>query len=271
MIKFKKKKLLILITTAFLAFFGFLSRVEAEYYDSGTLISENVLSGQYVNSIDYFGYDATVSASTTLKVQFSQNKTNWYDSSGTEDAWDTLSDGDHLATGDAIDLSSLNWDQPYFFYKVSLETTDSSSTPTLKEIRVHFDEGTAPSTSYLESGTLTSNNLLDGEEIEGTIIEFSYNASSVPSGATLKVQFSQDGSSWYNSSGDADGWDTCSEGEHTIKLTELGWSTPNFYYKMEFTSDGSDTPVLNEISLKASLITFKIKKGLKFKKGMKFK
>jgi len=32
----------------------------------------------------------------------------------------------------------------------------------------------------------------------------------------------------------------------------LGWSGDNFYYKMEFTSDGTDTPVLDEISVNFS-------------------
>jgi hypothetical protein len=39
-----------------------------------------------------------------------------------------------------------------------------------------------------------------------------------------------------------------SQGTNNISLSGLGWSGPNFYYHMEFTSDGGDTPVLDRIA-----------------------
>mgnify|MGYP000159062010 CR=1 FL=1 len=102
--------------------------------------------------------------------------------------------------------------------------------------------------SYHPTGTVTSVNLLSGETVK-SIDGFYYNASAIPSGTSLKVQFSQDNTNWYNSSGTADGWDTLSQGTDTIDLSGLGWSGPNFYYQMLFTSDGTDTPVLDEISV----------------------
>ena len=71
----------------------------------------------------------------------------------------------------------------------------------------------------------------------------------MPGGSSAKVSFSQDGTNWFNSSGTADGWDTMSEGEHTIDLSGLGWEGPNFYYKIEFSSDGSATPVLEWVKV----------------------
>jgi len=106
-------------------------------------------------------------------------------------------------------------------------------------------------TAYNPTGTLTSINLLSGETVK-SIDSFDYIASAIPSGTGLKVQFSQDNTNWYNSSGTADGWDTLSQGTHTIDLSGLGWSGPNFYYHMLFTSDGTDTPVLDEISVNFS-------------------
>ena len=103
-------------------------------------------------------------------------------------------------------------------------------------------------TVYDSPGTLISTNLLSGETVS-SIDSFGYNASAIPSGTGLKVQFSQDSTNWYNSAGTASGWDTLSPGTHTIDLSGLGWSGANFYYKMEFTSDGTDTPVLDEISI----------------------
>ena len=105
--------------------------------------------------------------------------------------------------------------------------------------------------AYNSPGTLTSVNLLSGETVI-SIDSFGYNASAIPSGTSLKVQFSQNGSNWYDSSGNAGQWDTMSQGSHSISLSGLGWSGANFYYKMEFTSDGTGTPVLDEISVNFS-------------------
>ena len=106
-------------------------------------------------------------------------------------------------------------------------------------------------TPYNPTGTLTSINLLSGEAVV-SIDSFDYIASAIPSGTSLQVQFSQDGTNWYNSAGTPDGWDTLSEGTNNIDLSGLGWSGPNFYYHMLFTSDGSDTPVLDEIRVNFS-------------------
>jgi len=101
-------------------------------------------------------------------------------------------------------------------------------------------------TGYDSPGTITSINLLSDEKVV-SIDDFEYNASAIPSGTSLKVQFSTDNTSWYNSAGTLDGWDTLSQGTANISLSGLGWSGANFYYHMEFTSDGTDTPVLDEI------------------------
>ena len=102
--------------------------------------------------------------------------------------------------------------------------------------------------TYHTSGSFQSTNLLEGQSV-GPIDSFSYNLSSLPSGTSAKASFSQDGTNWYDSSGNLDGWDTMSAGENTIDLSSLGWEGPNFYYKMEFTSDGSDTPILEWVKV----------------------
>ncbi|KPJ54599.1 hypothetical protein AMJ47_04080 [Parcubacteria bacterium DG_72] len=247
---YKIKNLAIFTALVLLGCFRFWSLAEAtEYYESGTLVSKNLLISQYVNSIDSLGYNATIPANTSLKVQFSQNKTSWYSSAGVLNAWDTLSDGDYLSAGDAIDLSGLNWSESFFFYKVSLTTTDTSTTGVLSEIRVYFDEGEAPATSYETSGTLVSKNILSGVEVDNVINGFYYNASSIPAATSLRVQFSQDKTTWYNSAGEANGWDTLAQGSHLIDLTNLGWSGLNFYYKIEFSGNGNGTPVLDEVKV----------------------
>ena len=156
MMIYYKKFLIFLSAAVLLICFGFIKGAEAQtYYATGTLVSANLFSvaSDVISSIDYFGYNCTTTATTTLKVQFSQNNTNWYSSTGTLDAWDNLSDGDYLATTTAIDLSALNWDGPYFYYKMQFETLDTSQTPILDEIRAHYAIGT---TSTVVTATTTS-------------------------------------------------------------------------------------------------------------------
>jgi len=105
--------------------------------------------------------------------------------------------------------------------------------------------------TYYATGTITSINLLSGETVK-SIDSFDYNASAIPSGTELKVQFSTDNNTWYNSAGTPDGWDTLSQGTNNIDLSGLSWSGANFYYHMLFTSDTSDTPVLDEITVNFS-------------------
>ena len=109
--------------------------------------------------------------------------------------------------------------------------------------------GTA-SAAYYSSGNWTSTNLLSGETVS-SIDSFVYNLSAKPANTDATIQFSQDNSTWYNSSGVLDGTDTLTTGvDNTIDLSGLGWSGANFYYKTTFTtSDGVDTPVLDDISV----------------------
>ncbi len=101
-------------------------------------------------------------------------------------------------------------------------------------------------TPYYSLGTITSVNLLSSEAVV-SIDDFYYDASAIPSGTGLRVQFSQDNTNWYNSAGTPNGWDTLAQGTDNISLSTLGWSGSNFYYRMEFTSNGANTPVLDEI------------------------
>ena len=110
-------------------------------------------------------------------------------------------------------------------------------------------------------GAFTSTNLLAAQSV-GPIDSFSYKLA-LPAGTTgAKVCFTQDDPSgtptWHNSSntvvpaGDSTNWNTLSDsgvGENEIFLSALSWTGANFYYKMEYTSDGSDTPVLDEIAV----------------------
>ncbi|MCX6759687.1 MAG: fibronectin type III domain-containing protein [Candidatus Nealsonbacteria bacterium] len=172
-----KKVILILLATVIVIIgLSFNNEVRAQtYYATGTLISKNLFStSDVVGSIDYFGYNCTTTATTTLKVQFSQDNSNWYSATHTAGVWNTLSNGNHLATGDAISLSGWSA-EPNFYYKMQFETSDTSTTPVLDEIRVYWTQGTAPTVTtattspvYVRSAVANGNVTDDGGGIVTT-------------------------------------------------------------------------------------------------------
>jgi hypothetical protein len=109
-------------------------------------------------------------------------------------------------------------------------------------VKIYAPENIPPS-----SGEFSSINLLDGQEVY-KLDSFNCTAE-IPSGTGLKAQFSQDNISWYNSLGILDDWDILSDGSNQIDLSSLAWSGPNFYYRMNFTSTNTDSPVLQNINL----------------------
>jgi len=149
--------------------------VGATYYPSGYLYSTNLLSGETVNSIDKFGYNCTILANTTLKVQFSQDGTNWYSANHTLDALSDLSTGDHLAIGDSLALT--NWIAPsqYFYYRILFETADTAVSPAIDEINIWYNNGayatvtteaatSVTGTTAIAHGTIVSEGGLDVTE-----------------------------------------------------------------------------------------------------------
>ncbi len=134
--------------------------------------------------------------------------------------------------------------------QAGVRQTDVAS-PNPETTQVYIEVDYSGEIIYDSPGTMTSTNLLSGETVS-SIDSFDYTVSTIPGGTSLKVQFSQNGSSWYDSSGTPGAWDTLSQGTYSINLTALSWSGANFYYKMEFTSDGTDTPVLDEIEVNFS-------------------
>jgi len=107
--------------------------------------------------------------------------------------------------------------------------------------------------SYYTSATIQSNNLLTGiSETISSIDEVVYNLSATATTAT--IQYSQDASTWKNAAGTPGGTDTLTTGaDNTISLSTLVWSGANFFYKIAFTGNGTNTPVLNDITVKYTL------------------
>jgi hypothetical protein len=203
-----------------------------------------------VDTVDKFGYNvASLPSGTSIKIQFSQLKVDWYAADGTKGAWTTLSSGDNTAEADAIDLSNFNWTGPYLFYRVKLETTDTAETPVLREVKPYYTEGSSANYHYHETGTTTTKDLFDENQEP---LEFRYRAPSIPqpdisSGTAIKVQFSKDGSTWVDAANATGQWEELEEGGNTIDLTSLDWGkVTDFYYRLRFESnDATDkTPKL---------------------------
>ena len=113
---------------------------------------------------------------------------------------------------------------------------------------VDIDYIVDPESTYQTAGVFVSTNLLPASGSE-LINNFSYIAT-VPTNTTIKVQFSDDGETWYNSAGTSGGWTTLSTGTNIIDLSARNWKWGFFYYKMFFTStDGMATPSLDSITL----------------------
>jgi hypothetical protein len=100
---------------------------------SGGFTSKNLLAGQIVYQIKKFTYKTSLSQGTSIKVQFSQDKTRWVNSQNQEGAWETLLNGENQ-----IDLTGLNWSGPNFYYRAELNTQDCSLSPQLQSVGVIF-------------------------------------------------------------------------------------------------------------------------------------
>ena len=182
------------------------------------------------NGVDYNGSDINL---TNTYVTYSYQ---WNTNPQTSANW-TWSEIDALQIGVSLQRSY---------------TSGSGGDRWSRCTQVYVEVGYTAYTAYRTTGTITSVNLLSGKQVV-SIDSFDYIASAITSGMSLKVQFSQDSTNWYNSSGTLNGWDTLSQGTHNISLSGLGWSGPNFYYHMLFTSDGTGTPVLDEIRVNFSV------------------
>jgi len=207
---------------------GNMTRVTISIYARATSDSETEIA--YARTvIDRNGI--MLGPEIALTTEYTLYSTSYYVNPNTGNPW-TQGDVQSLLIG--VDLKS---------------TGDNQARCTQVYIEAAYGVG-----GFLSPGTLISTNLLDG--ISNTSIDsFTYYAPSTPTGTSMMVQFSTDGSNWYNSSGALDGWDMMSEGTHTIDLTGLAWFGPLFYYKIVFTTtNNSYTPILEYITVNYSTL-----------------
>jgi hypothetical protein len=97
------------------------------------------------------------------------------------------------------------------------------------------------------NGLFNSVNLLAGHNAND-INEFEY-GTTIPQDTEIRVQFSKDNLSWYDSSGVLNKWDTLKNGNYKISFSKLKWSSDSFYYRMNFTSSNLNLPAVEYVNL----------------------
>ncbi|MCX6719769.1 MAG: autotransporter-associated beta strand repeat-containing protein, partial [Candidatus Staskawiczbacteria bacterium] len=220
-----KKTILLLV--GFILFFGcgFAGFASADtYYASGTLYSTNVLAGQAVNSVDYFGYNATIPTNTTLQVEFSQDNATWYSANHTLNTWTSLSNGNYLATNVALALSGWTPSQ-YFYYRVAFATTDTSVTPTLTSVQIWYGTGA----TYAAVSTSAASS------VAGITATGNGNISSIGNSTVTERGFQYTVDSTYNSYLSVSETGTYSTGTYSLTLPNLQASS--VYYVRAFVTN----------------------------------
>ncbi len=239
-------KLAVYFCLSFLLFGG-VSLARADYYAQGTMKSTNLLVGAEVTAINSFTVDSTIPAGTTVSVQFSQDRHIFYSSAGTKGGWDSLSAGE-----DEVDLSGLSWDGAVLYYKLKLETTDSALTPVVNDTTLDYTgtEADAPGgTIYHQEGAIVSTNMVGSTGERILAVNSIDITTDIPAGTSVAAQFSEDGESWYSSSGTANGWDSLVDEENLIDLSGLEW-TSSLYYKAKLeTIDGAMISKITEVEV----------------------
>ena len=212
------------------------------YKAAGVITSTNLLSANSTG-VSSFSYVATIPGNATAKIQFSYDKptddSSWYNSSGTVGGFDTLSNG-----ANEISLVNMGWKGPYFYYRMVFTSTDGVAKPSLDSVTLSYMSIDGQYITYNTTGSFISTNLLDGQNV-ASIDAFDYSILAMPTSTGVTIQFSQNNANWYSSAGVLGGSDVLSSGSHSVALSTLAWSSANFYYRVNLTSTGTSTPVLD--------------------------
>jgi len=100
--------------------------------------------------------------------------------------------------------------------------------------------------NYTPFGLMYSGNMAEGMNVS-LVVHFGYNCS-IPGGASILAQYSQDNATWVNHNGIV-AWDNLTDGSGGILLTGLSWAG-NFYYRINMTrADPLSTPYLYDVTV----------------------
>ncbi|GEM_PF-1045912 len=104
--------------------------------------------------------------------------------------------------------------------------------------------------SFNSSGNAVSKDLVAGQKNVIGFYSFAYQLGTLPSGSTVKLQFSQDASIWYDHNGKKNGSTTASSGGlKTLLVGKLNWKKGPFRYRATLTGNGKATPSVTRVQL----------------------
>jgi hypothetical protein len=203
----------------------------------GIFSSNDLLNNHEVFSIDMFNYVTSINSGTNMKIQFSQDNLNWYNSNGIQNEWESLTNGDYH-----VNLAYLKWQGPSFYYRINF-SSNNMEVPVLKNInityRVYKSTGTLESDTFHSDGKVIWKTLnWNGSKPKETDIKFQLKFADTLSNLSSKIFIGPDGThlSYFTTS------------NVTIKFTNENdqWVQYKLYFS---TSDYSKTPILYEINL----------------------
>jgi hypothetical protein len=214
---------------------------------TGNFTSKNMLEGKNSNSILSVAYQTTIYANTNIKVQFSQDNINWYNSNGVLNEWDTLSNGYN-----DINLSTLNWRGSKFYYKAIFSTIKmSNNLPKMRYFNLKF-------TQYLPSGSLISQPFSKNTNI--TLKSIAWN-STEPVDTEIKFQLRTARTQAELSSNDFVGPDGTSNSIYTVSGSSIwaGHKNDSWVQYIAYlnTSNTQFSPLLKDVTICYNIIPFK--------------
>ncbi len=203
----------------------------------GYFESNDLLNSQGIFSSDKLYYNTSINTNTEIKIQFSKDNMNWYNSEGLINEWNKLYDGSH-----SIDLTELGWHGPNLYYRVNFSSYDME-VPALEYINISYRKydstGTFESEAFYSDGRVTWKTFLyNGTKPEGTNIKFQLRFADTLSNLLSKNFIGPDGNplSYYITSNETIGF--TDENDQWVQ-----------YKIFLFTSSGSKTPMVNKINI----------------------
>jgi hypothetical protein len=121
-------------------------------------------------------------------------------------------------------------------YKTGNPTINATATPFYNLV-----------SSVASSGLLSSTNMLVGKTVT-SIKSVLVNVTVIPIDGTLGIQFSTDGTTFYNVAGANGSTTALVYGNNTLDIEWFGWTTNNFYYRLYFTC-ATTTPEVSSVAV----------------------
>ncbi|UCH89525.1 MAG: Ig-like domain-containing protein, partial [Thermoplasmata archaeon] len=208
----------------------------------GEVVSTDLTECKNAGPINDFTCDVEEPFGTTIKVQFSNDANAWYNSTGSQNCWDSLSHGSNI-----INLTKLRWNGSHFYYRINL-ACDGIDTPVLKHINLSYHQ-------YVPPGKFESQSHYSGGNVSWRTIN--WNATTPPS-TELRFQLRTADSEGGLTSKNYLGSDGTPSTNYTLSGTEI-WSGHGSERYIQFiaylnTTNISVSPIIHNVTIIYNLI-----------------